>query len=129
MLTTCPERDTDNFGSFTVSFCRRTWLTEVFDEVFAFGELLLIQLEHRADALQRKWQAHRRRPNHRAVPGGRINVLASRQPNKAREADPLEAGVERPLCHSLIGESGNNIGRDFFAAGKVNDLCSTAVQA
>ncbi|MPN12933.1 hypothetical protein SDC9_160253 [bioreactor metagenome] len=91
-------------GSFTVSFCRRTWLTEVFDEVFAFGELLLIQLEHRADTFQRKRQSHCSRPCHGALPRGRVDIFAGGKSNKTRQADPLEVGVEGPFSHRFIHE-------------------------
>ena len=39
-------------GALAVGFCRRTGLAEVFNEVFALSELLLIQFKHRTDTFQ-----------------------------------------------------------------------------
>ena len=45
-----------------------TGLAEVPNQVFAFGELLLLQPDGGTDILQGKWQARICRPDHGAVP-------------------------------------------------------------
>ena len=39
-------------STLTIGFCGSAGLTEVFDEVFAFGELLLLKAKHGTDAFQ-----------------------------------------------------------------------------
>jgi len=47
----------------------------------------------------------------------------------AGQADAFKGGVERPFDDGVICEGGNHIRRDGFAAGKVNDLNGSAVNA
>ena len=65
-------------GPATVGLRRRTGLAEVFDEVLALRELLLVQPQHGTDAFQGERQAHRGGPDHGAVPSCRVQIVADR---------------------------------------------------
>ena len=54
--------------------------TEITDQVLALFELLFLQPQHRADAFQRQRQAEGRRPHHRAMPRGGVQISACRVP-------------------------------------------------
>ena len=64
-------------GTLSVGLGRRTGLTEIFDEVFAFGQFLLFKPKYRTDTFQRKRQPHCCSPHHRTLPGIRLQVVAS----------------------------------------------------
>ena len=116
-------------GTMTVGLGRRTGLTEIFDEVFASGQFLLLKPQHRTDAFQRKRQTHRRSPDHRAFPRGRRKVVSGRKPKKAGQADALKVCVKCPLGNGIVLKRGNDLGGDLFSAGKVDLLHGIAVHA
>ena len=91
--------------------------TEIFDEVFAFRELLLIQPQRKTRILQGQRQTKIGGPDHGAMPAhwieiahtgivrGRVvfvvkRIAVSAQP--LRQADAFKVGVECPLVYSLI---------------------------
>ena len=104
----------------TVScFCRSA---EIPDEVFAFFELLLFQTQHGTDAFQRKRQSKGRRPDHRAVPGGRVEILSGWVSKIAGQTHTLELCVERPFGHGRVGQRRADIGRKRFSGSQIYDL-------
>ena len=104
----------------TVScFC---WGAEIPNEVFAFLEFLLFQTQHSADAFQRKRQSQRRRPDHCAVPGGRIEILPGRVSEIAGQTYTLELCIERPFGHGRVGQRRADIGRKRFSSSQIHDL-------
>ena len=94
---------------------------EVPDEVFAFFELLLFQTQHSTDTFQRKRQSQRCCPDHRAVPGGRIEILSGRVSEITGQAHTLELCVECPFCNSRGGQRSADIGGKCFSGSQVND--------
>ena len=128
-------------GPATVGLRRRTGLAEVFDEVLALRELLLVQPQHGTDAFQGERQAHRGGPDHGAVPSCRVQIVADRilrnavagiveaavVPEPARQADALKLCVEGPLDHGVIRQRGDDLRRQLLAGGKVHDLHRSAV--
>ena len=104
----------------TVScFCRSA---EIPDEVFAFFELLLFETQHGTDAFQRKRQSQRRCPDHRAVPGGRVEILPGRVSEITGQAHTLELCIERPFGHGGIGQRRADIGGKYFSGSQIHDL-------
>ena len=104
----------------TVScFCRSA---EIPNEVFTFFEFLLFETQHSTDALQRKRQSQRRRPDHRTVPGGRVEILSGQVSEIARQTHTLELCVECPFGHGGIGQRRANIGGKCFSDSQIHDL-------
>ena len=104
----------------TVScFCRSA---EIPDEVFAFFELLLFQTQHGTDAFQRKRQTQRCRPDHRAVPGGRVEILSGWVSKIAGQTHTLELCIECPFGHGRVGQRRADIGRKRFSGSQIHDL-------
>jgi len=104
-------------------------LTEITDQVLAFGELLLIQTEHGTDTLERERQAHVRRPDHGAAPGLRGEVRTRWQAQPARQADTLERAVLCPLDDLWICQCCANVGREVLATGQVDNPNIAAVNS
>ena len=106
---------------------------EIADERFAFGHLLIFQLEDFADPLQREGQPHVRAPYQGAAPGGRVKVISdsvllyavrgkilrivSAQPD--RKANTLEGRIVRPLDDGIVREGFDNFLRHGVAGGQV----------
>ena len=100
-------------------FCRGA---EIPDKVFAFFELLLFETQHSTDAFQRKRKPQRRRPDHRAMPGGRIEILSGRASEIAGQAHTLELRVECPFGHGRVGQRRVDIGGECFSGSQIHDL-------
>ena len=100
-------------------FC---WGAEIPNEVFAFFELLLFQTQHGTDAFQRKRQSQGRRPDHRAVPGGRGEILSGWVSKIAGQTHTLKLCVERPFGHGGVGQRRADIGRKRFSGSQIHDL-------
>ena len=104
----------------TVScFCRGA---EIPNEVFAFFEFLLFEAQHSTDTFQGKRQTQCCRPDHRAVPGGRVKILSGRIAEEARQAHTLKLRIECPFGHSRICQCRTDIGRKRFSGSQIHDL-------
>ena len=109
----------------TVScFCRSA---EIPDEVFAFFELLLFQTQHGTDAFQRKRQSEGRRPDHCAVPGGRVEILSGWVSKIAGQTHALELCIECPFGHGRVGQRRADISRNRFSGSQIHDLHRSTV--
>ena len=112
-------------GRAASCFCRSA---EITDKVFAFFELLLFETQHGTDAFQRKRQPQRRCPDHRAVPGGRVEILPGRVSEIAGQTHPLELCVECPFGHGRVGQRRADISRKRFSGSQIHDLHRCAVR-
>ena len=114
-------------SSAAVALGRSARRAEILDEFLTLGQLLLVEVQNRADTLQRKRQSHVRRPHHRASPGRRVEVFARRHSEMPGKTDPLKVGVEGKLQHVLIGKRGGNVCRYFFAECQIDHMDFAAV--
>ena len=64
-------------GALAVGLRGSAGLAEIFDQILALGELLLLKAEHGTDTLQREGQSHRSRPDHGAAPALRVEVTGA----------------------------------------------------
>ncbi|OPZ72385.1 MAG: hypothetical protein BWY83_00682 [bacterium ADurb.Bin478] len=108
---------------------------EVFDQRLALCHLLILQLQHCADALQRQRQANVCRPDQGAFPRCRVQIIgnavfryaiAAEQirpvlPQPRRQTNPLKRRIERPLRHGLIHDGPQHFFRDLLPAGHIDD--------
>ena len=116
-------------GALTVGFCRRTGLTEIFDEFLVLGKLLLFKPQHGTDSLKGKRQTHRGSPNHGAAPGFRVEVIPGGIPQMPGQADAFKIGIESPFDNGIIRQRRNDLDGDLFTAGKVDQLNRATVNA
>ena len=131
-------------GALAIGLRRRTGLAEEFDQLLAFGQLLLFQPQHGTDTFQGERQAHCGSPDHRTAPALRVQeaglLLRERMlvmegikadpqiPKIAGQADSFKAGVEGPLGHSIVGEGVQHIGGDLLTTGQIYHLHRTGVR-
>ena len=118
-----------------VHFCRLTGHGEVFDQRLALCHLLILQLQHCADTLQRKRQANVCRPDQGAFPRCRVQIVADAVlrdavaaeqigpvlPQPRRQTNPLKRRIERPFGHRLVHDGPQHILRDLLPAGHIDD--------
>ena len=116
-------------GALTVGFCRRTGLTEIFDEFLALGQLLLFKPKHGTDTLKGKRQTHRGSPNHGAAPGFRVKVIPCGIPQMSGQTDAFKVGIEGPFDNGIVRQCRNDLGGNLLTAGKVDQLNGIAVYA
>ena len=108
-----------------LGFCRSA---EIPDKVFAFFELLLFETQHGTDAFQRKRQSQRCCPDHRAVPGGRVEILPGRVSEITGQAHTLELCIERPFGHGGVGQRRADIGGKCFSGSQIHNLHRSTVR-
>ena len=111
----------------TVGFCRLTRHTEIFNKVFAFGELLLIEVENSSAALKRQRKPHIRRPYHCAMPRGGGKVCPGFIAEHTGKTNTLKICVECVFNNGFIFESRQYCGRYLFSHSQVDHGYSTAV--
>lgn len=98
------------------------WLGEERDELASLTEFLLGQSQYYPKVLQRSGKTQSKRPDHTAPPGRRIKVSALRQAQKTAEADTFKGGIVCPLLYGIISKSCQNIRRNLFSTGAIDDM-------
>ena len=116
-------------GALAIRLGGKTGLAEVFDELLALGELLLLQTENDTDTLQGKRQAHCSRPDHRAMPALRVEIFTGGITEIPGEAYPLEGSIEGPLDDGIVLQRGQHLLGDMLPTGKVDHLHRPGVDA
>ena len=127
MLRAVPEPAAVHLGGFAGH-------GEVFDQRFALRHLLILQLQHRADALQRQRQADVCRPDQGAFPRCRVQIIADAVlrdavaaeqirpvlPQPCRQTNSLKRRIERPFGHRLVHDGPQHFLRDLLSAGHIH---------
>ena len=116
-------------GALAICLGGEAGLAEVFDELLALSELLLLQTENSTDALQGKRQAHRSRPDHGAMPALRVEIFTGGITEIPGEAHPLEGGIEGPLDDGIVLQRGQHLLGDVFPTSEVDHLHRPGVDA
>ena len=116
-------------GALAICLCGQTGLAEVFDELLALGELLLLQTENGTDAFQGKRQAHRGRPDHGAMPALRVKIFTGWVTEIPGEAYPLEGCIEGPLDDGIVLQCGQHLLGNMLSTGEVDHLHRPGVDA
>ena len=118
-----------------VHFRRLAGYGEILDQRLALCHLLILQLQHCADTLQRKRQANVCRPDQGAFPRCRVQIVADAVlrdavaaeqigpvlPQPRRQTNPLKRRIECPFCHRLVHDGPQHILRDLLPAGHIDD--------
>ena len=114
-------------GATAVCFCRLTRHTKILNKVFAFGELLLVEVENSSAALEGKRKTHIGRPYHCAMPRGGVKVYPGFIAEHTGKTNTLKVCIEGVFDDGFIFESRQYFVGDLFTHRQVDYGYSTAV--